>query len=564
MVEFKTGIRVREMPVVRIRRSDLEELLGTELNDLELHKLLARLKCEVELIDGDIIEYEANSDRPDLFSSEGLSRALKPWLGLNWRSFTVVESSVKGYADYIPERPYLALAVVRDIRLTSEAISQIMQLQEKITQTYGRARRKISIGVYDLDALKPPIYYEAADPDLTRFRPLGSDKPMTLREILETTEKGILYGHIVKNMSKYLILRDAEGNILSLTPIINSEDCRVRTDTKNVIIDATGTSVQEVVNAITIMATSIVERSSTGAVESVKVYHKDNLVVEAPMRERQTIRVNANDVNGLLGTSLNVEEITSLLQLFYYEVGKDTEYEIVVRPPLYRVDVRTWVDVAEDVAIAYGYEKIGAEADSLPASGSIGRLHPVEYVSRRLRDVLIGLGFQEVANYMMSNRATQLEMLNYPGSMFSVQNPRSERFEGLRVWLAPQLLDVVKENAEKYNRVMIFEIGDVAIPDLRYETQARIERRLGIAIYYDRATLTDGLAYVKAVLNELEINHEFVKGHLPGFLPERTAVVKSGEEELGFVGEIYPGITYELGLKNPVVIAELYLDRIKI
>ncbi|MEM2025172.1 MAG: phenylalanine--tRNA ligase subunit beta, partial [Desulfurococcaceae archaeon] len=244
--------------------------------------------------------------------------------------------------------------------------------------------------------------------------------------------------------------------------------------------------------------------------------------------------------------------------------GKDTEYEIVVRPPLYRVDVRTWVDVAEDVAIAYGYEKLGAEADSLPASGSIGRLHPVEYVSRRLRDFLIGLGFQEVANYMMSNRATQLETLNYPGSMFSVQNPRSERFEGLRVWLAPQLLDVVKENAEKYNRIMIFEIGDVAIPDPSRETQARIERRLGIAIYYDRATLTDGLAYVKAVLNELEINHKFVKGHLPGFLPERTAVVKSGEEELGFVGEIYPGVTYELGLKNPVVIAELYLDRIKI
>jgi phenylalanyl-tRNA synthetase beta chain len=524
--------------------------------------LFTRLKCEIEAIEEDSIIYEANSDRPDLFSAEGVSRALKPWLRLSWRGYRVEDSEIKGYARNIPDRPYVALAVVRDLVLTDEAVSQIMQLQEKITQTYGRGRRKISIGVYDLDYIKPPIFYDLADPDTTLMHPLNESKQMNLREILEKTEKGLMYGYIIKEMPKYPVLRDSSGKILSLVPIINSDDFKVTPFTRNALIDATGTSLDDVINAVTIMATSIVERSSSGLIEKIKVYYEDGSIAEAPRIDSPEITVTLRSVNNLLGTNLELKHLIEFLTYFYYEVVKASDDVLIVKPPIYRIDVRTWVDVVEDVAIAYGYDALGSEALSLPPTNTPGKMHPIEYFSRKLRDLLVGLGFQEVANYMMSSRSTQQELLGTRQEMFLVENPRSERFEGLRIWLTPQLIEVVKENTGKHAKIMVFEIGDVVLPDPKEETKARIERRLGIAISHEKATITDGLAYVKTLLREFNVDPSFERTTIPGFLPERTAVIKGCNDELGFVGEIDPRILYKLEIKDPVVVAELYLNKI--
>jgi phenylalanyl-tRNA synthetase beta chain len=109
---------------------------------------------------------------------------------------------------------------------------------------------------------------------------------------------------------------------------------------------------------------------------------------------------------------------------------------------------------------------------------------------------------------------------------------------------------------------MVFEIGDVVLPDPKEETKARIERRLGIAISHEKATITDGLAYVKTLLREFNVDPSFERTTIPGFLPERTAVIKGCNDELGFVGEIDPRILYKLEIKDPVVVAELYLNKI--
>jgi len=551
------------VPVIRVSKRELERLLGKELTTSDIYKALTRLKCEVERVENDEIEYEATSDRPDLYSVEGLSRAMRPWLGLEWKSYTIVKSSITGYAENIPERPYVALAVVRDLELSSEAISQIMELQEKIAQTYGRSRRKASIGLYDLDALKPPIFYKLVDPYKTVFRPLGERELMSLREALKRTNKGLIYGYIIEKMDKFPVLQDSEEKILSLVPVINSEECKVTENTRSVLIDATGTSLDDVVNAVTIMATSIAERSRTRLIEQVLITYSSGLVVEAPRVKGNIINVNIIDVNNLLGTSLTVNEIKDFLEKYhYYRILCVNGDVLTVEAPIYRIDVKSWVDVAEDVAIAYGYDKLGLEAQNLAPSTSIGRIHPIEYLSRIIRDIVVGLGFHEVANYIMSNRYVQLELLGARWEMFLVENPRSERFESLRVWLAPGLLLTLLENAGKYGKLKIFEIGDVVIPDETSETRARVDRRLSLLIYHEKNTLTDGLVYVKALMRELGLEASFSKGIIPGFLPERTALIYSCGENVGFIGEVHPEILLKLELKNPVVIAEISLSKI--
>ncbi len=548
------------MPVIRISKWDLERLVGKSLSREEILDLLPRLKCEVEVIEDDIIEYEATHDRPDMYSVEGLARGIRYLLGIEGREYRIIESNHKAYSEDIPHRPYVAFAIVKDLELDEEAVKQIMQLQEKLATTYGRNRRKASIGVYDLDTFKMPIYYELRDPHKTRFVPLNDTREMSLAEILEETEKGREYGWLIKDWDKYPVIRDVNDKILSMPPIINSEDTKVTEETKNVLIDSTGTDPDTVVDLVTVMATSIAERSKTKKIYVVKTIMPNKKVLKAPRKERGIVEVDPRDINELLGLSIETEKMINYLKRMGFKNIRRKKDLLLVTIPPYRLDIHNWVDIAEDIAIAYGYENIGVEANELPPATHTGRIHPLEYLSRVFRKLLTSYGYVEVANYMMSNPYIQLEVFGREDEMIKVTNPKMEKYTGIRTWLTPGLLEVVSANTGKEKEIKIFEIGDVVIPDEECETGARTERRVGIAISHDKATLTDGLAIINTLLELYGFKPVFEKTYVRGLLPERTAEIRIMGHRIGFVGEIHPKVLVKLGIENPVVVIEIILN----
>ncbi|MCD6301302.1 MAG: phenylalanine--tRNA ligase subunit beta [Staphylothermus sp.] len=550
------------MPVIKIMKWDLERLLGKVLSVDEILDYLPRIKCEVDNIgeEGEI-EYEATHDRPDLYSVEGVARNLRSLLGLGENKYQLIDEGLKAYNLGVPGRPYIALAVVRDLDLDDEAVKQIMQLQEKLHTTYCRRRRKASIGVYDLDKVKPPLYYELADPN-TKFIPLDESREMTLKEILTNTEKGREYGYIIANWEKYPILRDSKGTILSMPPVINSEDTRVTIETRNVVIDATGIDPKTVIDMVTIMAYNIAERSRGKKIVFVETIMPDNSILKAPREKGVTIELIPNNVNEVLGTNLDTKQIVVFLKKFDYQVPSNHEGHLVVVAPPYRVDIKSWIDVVEDIAMAYGYDMIGSTAYDLPKATHPGRVHPLEFISITLRKILVGMGFIEVVNYMMSNPQVQLEIFGIEDELITVANPKMEKFTSLRRWLVPGLLEVINANKEKEVEIKIFEIGDVAIPDKSTETGARIERRLGIAVSHRKATLTDGLAIVTTLMERLGLSPRYEKGIISGLLPQRTAKIYVDNTEVGYVGEIHPKILLRIGYDKPVVVSEIVLNKL--
>src|SRR4030065_2539663 len=125
----------------------------------------------------------------------------------------------------------------------------MMQLQEKLHETYCRNRRKASIGIYDLDRVSPNIIYEAVSPGKISFVPLDANEKMSGTEILERTDKGIRYAPIIKQLGVYPLLRDKNGIVLSMPPILNSEDTRVTSLTEDLFIDVTGLD-ERLVNSV--------------------------------------------------------------------------------------------------------------------------------------------------------------------------------------------------------------------------------------------------------------------------------------------------------------------------
>ncbi|HIE23001.1 MAG TPA: phenylalanine--tRNA ligase subunit beta, partial [Candidatus Korarchaeota archaeon] len=189
------------MPTLTLNLRYLFSLVGRKLSDSELLELLEKSKMSLERIEGEELEVEVTTDRLDLLSEEGIARHFKGLLGIEKGipRYEVFRSEVEGIVDesVIGIRPGFALGVVLGVELGEDGLLSLMHLQEKIHQTWGRGRRKVSIGVHDFDKLKPPITYAGEKPEDIRFVPLGETDVMDGREIIRKHEKGVVYGHII-------------------------------------------------------------------------------------------------------------------------------------------------------------------------------------------------------------------------------------------------------------------------------------------------------------------------------------------------------------------------------
>src|SRR5207245_8280818 len=119
--------------------------------------------------------------------------------------------------------------------------------QKSLQQTYGSKRTTASVGFYHADLIQSPLLYTVANPDIINFATLGSEKRQTLREIVETHRKGREYGEIISQFQSWPVLIDRTEKILSLPPVINSNDVgRITTNTKNILVEVTGTNAETV------------------------------------------------------------------------------------------------------------------------------------------------------------------------------------------------------------------------------------------------------------------------------------------------------------------------------
>jgi len=388
------------MPTIEAERKDFEALLGLELpKDVEeLNDMLAYVKGEVKYLDEQEIHVEVkDSNRADLWSVEGLARALRGFLNLErgLKDYPIAGSSgVEVHVDSKLKniRPYIGCAIVKGIKFTDMMIRGAMRLQDKLDQTYGRNRRRTSIGLYDFDLISPSLRYSVAKPKQVSFVPLDFGEKMTLKEILEKHPKGIEYGHIVRPHAVWPLLSDSKDNVLSFPPIINSNDLgRITENTHNVLIEVTGTSYETVLNTLNMMVTSLADRS--GKIFTAKVHYpyKERRNAVTPQLETKTMRIDLADMNKLFGFKLTPKEATELLGKARYEIGKIQKNSITVKIPCYRIDIMHPVDIAEDIAIAYGFNKIEPRWQRLPTMGGIS---PHAQLCDLAREIMVGLGFQ--------------------------------------------------------------------------------------------------------------------------------------------------------------------------
>ena len=326
----------------------MKELIGKKLSLQELEDVLVDLGFELDDVNGDDIRVEITHDRIDCVSPQGLARAVRSFLGLDkgLKEYKIKKTSheLRVNKNLKNIRPFAVSCIVKDLRFTDDLIKEMIWVQEKLTETYGRKRVKAGIGIYPLKGIKFPIDYVAKDPDKVRFVPLEFSEELSGKEILRRHPTGREYAHLLKDFTKYPFFIDSANNVLSMPPIINSQTFgKITEDTDSVFIEVTGTDWITINQVLTILATMFAEEG--GIIYQMKVKYKDATHV-TPRMKPEKWKLDPKYINNLLGSKFSSKKIIGLLSKMGMS-AKLVKGKLEVLVPFFRTDVLHPVDIAD-------------------------------------------------------------------------------------------------------------------------------------------------------------------------------------------------------------------------
>lgn len=565
------------MPTVEVSSDELRRLTGYPdkpdeefIDDL----FVLGLEYEGQTEDGKL-ELEFAPDRLDRLSVEGVARSLRYHYGddrgiyvptTNQPKWTI---TVEGVPD---ERPYVTGAIARGVNLGEDALASLIQLQEKLHATIGRDRAKGAIGIHDLAMLKGAragetdysIRYTGIPPDGDRFVPLDADQEMTPADVLTDHPAGRLYGPILDAYELYPAIYDDIG-LFSFPPVINGRRTEVTTDTRELLIEMTGTNQWTVDRMLAIVCYALDARGAR--IEEMNVEYSGESLVR-PDFEVESKTVSHARIEQMLGIRLDPAEIVDLSERSGL-TAEPTEHEdgavtYEARIPPYRVDVLHPLDLIDDIGRAYGFNDLEPR---YPKVSTVGGRHERSRLERSVRNVLVGLGFEDLLNFHLIGTEANYDRLRISpgwdgvggGDPVRILEPYSEEYEIVRSWALPSLLMVLENNTHRSYPQDVAEIGLAARVDPDQNTGVGEWRTVAGAIARADASYED----IKGKLQALATRHGVALStppiHHPTFIPGRAATVEFDGVPAGVIGEIHPAVLVEHDLELPVAAFEFRL-----
>ncbi|MDR1219142.1 MAG: phenylalanine--tRNA ligase subunit beta [Treponema sp.] len=586
------------MPKIEVNEELFHSLAGRRWdNRAEFEEALTCAKAELDedsdkslIADERTLKIELNdTNRPDLWGTAGCARQIRIYYGKGKRpeypffstpgdaqesnelkkpkksKWTVkVEESVK------KARPYLAGFVATGKAVTNASLKDMIQTQEKLAWNFGRKRRTISMGLYRIAIITWPIIYKGVDPDSASFIPLQWDSPLTLREILKQHPKGKEYAFIQEHEPIHPLLVDAKGKILSYPPIINSADIgAVQVGDTDLFVELTGTDQPSVTLAASIMACDMADQGYT--IEPVTVeYGYDTpfgRTMTTPFYFQSPVFCSLERIEKFLGETLSGDECVAALERMGCRAEKAFDVErggasaadgVRLYPPEYRNDFLHAADVVEDVMIGRGLASFKPER---PKEFTVGRLSPITIFSRKVKEILVGLGYQEmIYNYLGSRKDLVDKTLGDGSRVIQIANPMTENYEYARDSVLASLLMSESVSGNAVYPHHIFETGKVAFKDSSENCGAATRQHLGMLSASKEANFNAIAAQIQTLFYYLSREYTVDESTDSRFIPGRAASIVYHGKTIGVFGEIHPAALENFGVTVPCVAAEIDLD----
>jgi len=539
------------MAIVKVPKKEIEKYVKLTEENIERMNLMG---IPIESIRDEEIEVEVMPNRPDALSIQGYLRALKAYFGK--------ESGLKKYKLKKPEknyevkvdcslkdiRPYTACAIIKNLKFDDEKIKEIIDIQEKMHSTVGRNRKKVAIGIYPLEKISLPIKFEAIKPKEIRFVPLDSEREMNGLEILQSHPKGREYAHLLEGMEKFPVFKDQKGKILSMPPIINSNDTgKISESTTEIFIECSGSDFEILQKTLNIIATVFAEMGGTIYQMEVNYGKKEITPDLTPSR----MKISLENANKLLGLSLKEKDLEALLPKMGYDYHKG-----YVKIPAWRMDILHEVDIIEDIAIAYGYDRLEPE---IPKIATVGEESKESRLRNIATDILTGLGLIEASSYHLI-KDEEIKFTDIKDRI-ELENSKTE-YKFLRSNLLIPILRIISENKDKEYPQRIFEIGTVFLKEGGQKTETGIAEKENLIVAYTPGNFTELKEALEYLFKMLGTGYSVREGSKKGFIEGRTGEILFGGKSIGYIGEIHPDTLRAMNLKLPCTVFEISLNEI--
>ncbi len=543
------------MPTININKKEFLKNIGKKLTDEDIEEKISMMGVAVEEVNDNEIIIEVFPNRPDLLSQYGLARAASTFLGTSkgLKKYNVNKSNyIVKVENTLENWPYAVCAVVKDLKFNDEKIKEIIQLQEKIGVTFLRNRKKGGPGLYPLEKIKFPIKFTSELPNKIIYRPLEYPKTISATEILEKHPTGIKYKHIVEGWKKLPIFIDAKNQIMSMPPIVNSHDVgKITEDTRDVFVEVTGTDFKTINTALNIFVSALADMG--GRVYSTKlIYGKKTYLT--PNLNPEKVKIDFNYINKRIGLELNNKQICFLLEKMGFGIKNNTALV-----PAYRADIIHQVDLAEDVAIAYGFDNLKEE---IPKVATIAEEDKFEIFKRKLANILVGLNLLEVHTYNLTSKENQTSKMNTNIKNVELANSLNEEYNVLRAWVIPSLIQILKENKHHEYPQNIFGFGTVFKNDETKETNISESTRLAINLCHSTTNFTEIKQVLDVIIKALDLKYDIREIEHQSFISGRVGRISIRDVNLGYIGEIHPQVLENFNLENPVAALELNLNEL--
>ena len=546
------------MPNVAFNTKYFMKRIGQGMDLGKISEQLYKMGFEVESADDKEVKIEVTANRPDLLGAVGMARALRYFVHRE-KSFTHglknrkpelsidVDASVSGY------RPYISGMVVKGIKLDGEALSDLFTFMDKFCDTFGRMRKKLAIGVHNLDAITGDITYAVSKDE--SMHALRESKPMRYSDLLRQNEKGLKYHGTLDSRKGYPVLKDSMGT-LALIPIINSDRTKLSGGTTNLFVDITGTSEYLVGKTADMLASIFMELG--GKVGGVAVKYKNSAPKLYPQMEHTQMLISLEKIESEIGVKVGFNNAISLANKMGYEAAFiDGKLRFTI--PEYRLDIINEQDIIEDMAIAYGYDFI---QPVVVPSISVGALEAKDVLFERVSEALLGMGFSESMNSYLTNiesNFTKMRRKNVPEGTVTIKDAKSTAIEILRTSLLPSLMNNISLSKHEKMPQRLFEL------DMVFGVRQRrpVESYHVAAVSLDsRSNFNYSKSVVTALLSALGVSFDVKPAEDPGFIGGRCASVLVSGKQVGIFGELHPEVLGNFGIEEPAVAFEMDLSQL--
>ncbi|ROT72894.1 hypothetical protein C7M84_008703 [Penaeus vannamei] len=581
------------MPTVSVNRELLFKTLGKSYTDEEFDELCFQYGLEVDdIVDdpekGMTYKIEVGANRYDLLCIEGIARSLSVYLGkesLPRYQLVTAKDPQKNRLIVKPDtarvRPYVVGAVLRGMTFTQAVYDSFIDLQDKLHQNLARKRTLVAIGTHDLDTITGPFIYDARPPTDISFVPLNQTQEIRADKMLEMFSHDSHlkeYVPIIKDKPVYPVITDQKGVVLSLPPIINGNHSKITLKTRNVFIECTATDkhkAQIVLDTLVCMFSGYCDQPFTA--EPVEVEYPSGEKLQYPALRYVQQEASVDYCNKLAGVEESAESMCKLLTSMSLNAKPNGEGKIVVDVPPTRYDVLHECDIAEDFAVAYGFDKLAADL-RMPPTNTIGQEFELNYLSDKLRLLLSQNNYTEAATFSLCSKADMGERMRVSledKPWVRVGNPKTAECEAVRINLLPGILKTIAANKHVALPIRLFEVSDIVLRNkcaaTTRGTGARNHRFLCAVNYNVRG----GMEVIQGLLDNIMIalkvpfaDQDNARGYTlegkdyPSYFPGFCGDVLINGVVVGQIGLVHPEVITNFNLNNPAAALELNLEKV--